>query len=802
MQLAADQTATGEIAAGTLERNQAAEWADQMMEIAAHDPKSLILVIADMARSTPPMVSSFVAELARRLQGQSAALALPLTWIEQCLSEAGLSIEQLVHAETQEQAGVQVSISNTIGSLRHLGAMDWRVFVESMSLVEHVLLEDIHGDYGRMDFATRDRYRHVIARLAKRSRFAEAEVARAAIALARQGAAAVGERDPRAHVGFYLVDQGLPLLERAIAFRLAGIARMRRAIRKSALVFYLGAIVIMTAIFASIPLAFAADAGIDGWRFAALGFIAVLGASQLASALANWLSALLTTPQPLPKMDFSRGLPAEFRSFVVIPTLLTSLERIDELLESLEVRFLGNRDVHLHFGLLTDFCDAAEETVASDEPLLRRARNGIEQLNGRYATQGADRFFLLHRPRTWNPAERIWMGYERKRGKLADLNALLRGKRQDQFSLIVGDVASLSGVEYVITLDTDTQLPRESARQFVGTMAHPLNRPHYDEKKGRVTRGYGILQPRMGASLSGTQRSRYAQLFGSEPGIDPYTRTVSDVYQDLFGEGSFIGKGIYDVDAFERSLDARFPENRILSHDLLEGCYARSGLLSDVHLYEDYPARYEADMSRQERWIRGDWQIAHWLLPSVPGPGKQELRNPLSALSRWKILDNLRRSLVPTALLLLFLYGWFASPHVFYWTLAVAGVVLIPPLSIGIVTVLRRRESALLSRHFADAMRSIGRSLAQAGFRIACLPHEAIVSAAAVLRTAVRMLITGRHLLEWSAYDDRHATPDLSRSIYSMWSTTSPGRVQPVTSHRPPERRPTIAFKPRHAAER
>ncbi|MGH8130991.1 MAG: glucoamylase family protein, partial [Steroidobacteraceae bacterium] len=479
---------------------------------------------------------------------------------------------------------------------------------------------------------------------------------------------------------------------------------------------------------------------------------------------------LLTTPQPLPKMDFSRGLPPQLRTFVVIPTLLSNAEKVEELLESLEVRFLGNRDEHLHFALLTDFCDAQEETLAEDEPLLRRARNGIEQLNDRYRSTGNDRFFLFQRPRRWNPSERIWMGYERKRGKLADLSALLRGNGRDRFSLVVGDVAALSSVKYVITLDTDTKLPLESARQFVGTMAHPLNRPHYDEKRQRVTLGYGVLQPRMGASLLATQRSRYAQLFGSEPGIDPYTRTVSDVYQDLFGEGSFIGKGIYDVDAFERALSARFPENRILSHDLLEGCYARSGLLSDVHLYEDYPARYEADTNRQERWIRGDWQIAHWLLTQVPGPENQSLQNPLSLLSQWKILDNLRRSLVPTALLLLLLFGWYAAPHAGWWTLAVAGVVLIPPLSIGIVTVLHRREGALLSRHLVAALRSVGRSLAQAGFRIACLPHEAAFSSAAVVRTAWRMFITRRRLLEWSAFDDRQAASDLVGTYRSMWS--------------------------------
>ena len=758
------------ITASRIHLDLAQDWANRMMEIAESDPKSLILVIADMARSNPPIVSSFVAELARRLQGHGPALALPLTWIEQRLSESSQTIEQLVRSETQQQAADQVSISNTIGSLRLLGAMDWREFVESMSLVESILREDLGGAYGRMDFATRDRYRHVIARLAKRSVLSEAEVARATIDLAHESAAVHGGNARQSHVGFYLIDQGLPRLERSIAFRLTVIARLRRSIRAIPLLAYAGAILAMTAAFSVVPLAMARGAGVDGWRFAALGFLIVLGASQLASALANWIAALLTTPQPLPKMDFSQGLPPNLRTLVVIPTLLISTEKVEELIESLEVRFLGNRDEHLNFALLTDFCDAAEESLVEDEPLLRSARNGIELLNERYRSIGADRFLLLHRPRRWNPSEQVWMGYERKRGKLADLNALLRGNGRDRFSLIVGDVASLPAVTYVITLDTDTQLPLDSARQFVATMAHPLIRPHYDEKSQRVVSGYGILQPRMGASLSGTQRSLYARLFGSEPGIDPYTRTVSDVYQDVFSEGSFIGKGIYEVDAFERALGARFPENRILSHDLLEGCYARSGLLTDVHLYEDYPSRYMADTRRQERWIRGDWQIAHWLLPSVPGAENQSLPNPLSRLSQWKILDNLRRSLVPAALLLLLLVGWFAAPRTAWWTLAVAGVVLIPPLSIGIVAVLRRREDALLSQHLAAALRSIGLSLAQAGFRIACLPFEAVVSSAAVLRTAWRMLISRRRLLEWSAYDEHQPAPDLAASYRSMAS--------------------------------
>ena len=740
--------------AARLHLNQAQAWANQMMEIAESDPKNLILVIADMARSNPPMVSAFVAELARRLQGHGPALALPLTWIEQRLAESSLTIEQMVLSENQQQAADQVSISNSIGSLRFLEAMDWREFVETMSFVEQVLLEDIGGPnstYRNMDFATRDRYRHVVDRLAKRSRLSEAEVAREAIRLAQRSVIGNGAEPHAAHVGYYLIDRGLSQLEHAVGFRVPAVEGARRLICRSPLALHLGAILLMTVIFAAGLLAQAHADGVSGWRLLTLGILLLLAASQLASALANWLATLLMKPQLLPRMDFSRGVPPEMRTLVVIPTLLCSAQNVEELFEALEVRFLGNRDQYLHFGLLTDLRDAQEETLAEDEPLLRLARNRIETLNEKYRGAGDDRFVLFHRPRRWNPSERIWMGYERKRGKLADLNAALRGGGLGRFSLVVGDVAALSNVKYVITLDTDTQLPRDSARQFVGAMAHPLNRPRYDESRQRVCGGYGILQPRMAASLSAASRSRYAQLCGSEPGIDPYTRSVSDVYQDLFGEGSFIGKGIYEVDAFERALEDRFPENRILSHDLLEGCYARSGLLSDVQLFEEYPARYQDDVDRQQRWIRGDWQIASWLLPYVPGTGGKKLRNPLSALSRWKIFDNLRRNLAHAALALLLLLGWSVLPRPGFWTLAVAGVVLIPPFLVCVVDALRKREEVLLGQHLASVLNCAARHFALAGFRIACLPYEAALSLGAILRTAWRMLITHRGLLEWSA---------------------------------------------------
>jgi hypothetical protein len=451
--------------------------------------------------------------------------------------------------------------------------------------------------------------------------------------------------------------------------------------------------------------------------------------------------------------------------------MLVSAQNVEDLVEALEVRFLANRDDKLHFGLLTDFRDAHQETLPEDESLLRLAQNKIEGLNQKYESANDELFFLFHRPRRWNPQERIWMGYERKRGKLAELNSFLRGGSRDRFSLVIGDTSMLANVKYVISLDTDTQLPRDSARQLVGAMAHPLNRARYDEDKQRVSDGYGILQPGVGASLSGANQSRYARLFGSEPGIDPYTRVVSDVYQDLFGEGSFIGKGIYDVDAFERALEGRFPENRILSHDLLEGCYARSGLLSDVQLYEEYPSQYSADVSRRHRWIRGDWQLVRWLLPRVPGFGGHRLKNPLSALSLWKLFDNLRRSLIPAAVTLLLLLGWTALSPLWFWTPAVIGIILIPHLVACVLDLLQKPSDVGLNQHLAATVGYASKRFAQAAFTLACLPYEAFFSLDAIVRTVGRMLFTHRRLLEWIQSGDlnRNRRTDLAGFCRTMW---------------------------------
>jgi cellobiose phosphorylase len=743
-------------------------WSDQLMDVAERDPKNVVLAVADMARSDPPMTSAFVAEFTRRLLGQSSALALPLTWTEHWLSEAGHTIEHLVQLEAQQQAADQVSIGNSIGSLRALSAIDWREFVETMSVVEHTLRDDPAGVYAGMDFATRDQYRHVVEGLAKRSGVAEPEVAGAALELARD---MHGQGDElRSHVGYHLLEDGLLTLEAKVGARPSTAEKWRKLGRRTPLLFYVASMLVVGVLFVRPFWLVVRDQQFSPWLVLLLALLAVIAVSQLAISLVNWLATLLIAPRGLPRMDFSKGIPVQARTLVVVPTMLTSLQGVDDLAEALEVRYLANREQHLHFALLSDFLDAPQEHLEQDDVLLARAQTRIEELNEKYSTEDEDRFFLFHRPRLWNAQERCWMGYERKRGKLADLNALLRGAGHGKFLRVVGDTGILAGVRYVITLDTDTQLPRETATQLIGAMEHPLNRPYCNERTGVVERGYGILQPRIGISLPSTSRSPYARLFGSDAGVDPYTRAVSDVYQDLFQEGSFIGKGIYDVDAFERALAGRFPENAILSHDLVEGCYARSGLLSDVQLYEEYPSSYRSDASRRHRWIRGDWQLLPWLLPWVPGRGKAE-GNPLSMLSLGKILDNLRRSLVAPALVFLLIFGWLFVPAPLRWTVAVLAVVLLPPILSSLLDLLRKPSDMQVHQHLAVAGQAAVRHLIRAGLFLAWLPHEAYYSLDAIVRSLWRMAVSRRRLLQWqpSSEVERSGGNDLPALASLMW---------------------------------
>ena len=754
------------------DRDLADLWVDRLQQMAEKNPSHLVIVVADMAKSDLPVSSSFVAEFCQRLSRHSPVLHLARGWLEQRLGERGLSIEQLVQQESQNQAADQVSVSHSIASLRFLSAMDWKEFVETLSRVEQTLQSDPADVYGRMDFATRDHYRHAVEFFARHSQLTEADVAQRVIQLASDSAAQMGRHDRTAHVGFYLIDKGRLALGQAVKVRWPWQTVKERCIHRFPLTFYTGGIGLITLLatvwFARQGLTFE----VVGWRLVFFTLVFLLCGSQLAVALINWLATLLLKPCLLPRLDFSAGIAPDCRTMVVVPTMLTSPAGVDRLIETLEIHHLANRDQNLHFALLTDFRDASEEILPGDEPLLQRVRAGVERLNLKYPSAQHPLFFLFHRPRRWNPGEGLWMGYERKRGKLTEFNALLRGGSRACFSEIVGDTAILPAIKYVITLDTDTQLPRDAARQLAGTMAHPLNHPAFNPVGGIVAEGYSILQPRVGVSLPGARRSWFVRLFAGDAGIDPYTREVSDVYQDVFHEGSFIGKGIYDVDAFQRAMAGRFPENTVLSHDLLEACHARSALVSDVEFYEEHPSRYNVDIDRRHRWIRGDWQISQWLLPRVPGSDARRIANPLSGLSQWKIFDNLRRSLVPIALLLLILGNWVLLPQLGgLGSLLVLALITLPGLLAALVSLLRKPDDLPWVMHLRSVAGSAGRQLGQIFLTFVFLPYDAFISLDAIARTLVRLLVTHKRLLEWQTSGDseRATRADLPGFFATMW---------------------------------
>ncbi len=768
------------------DRDLGAAWAEKIAATTEGDPKQLIMALANLLEEEPPLTSSFVTEYIQQLQGRSGLAEWTNSWLEHRLAEHGQTIPRMISLNRQQQAADQVSIGNTITSLRSLAALNWKEFVEQQSRVEQVLRLDPAGVYERMNFATRDRYRHAVEQIAKHSPRSEEQIARVAFELSRDVQQRRLDRSPKAsapsppakndeHLGYYLLSKGRDLLERSVGYRPPLWQRLTRLAVKFPLTSYLGSIAVAWSSLMVVAIALAWGLGLLApvsitlsiLLFALLGLIA----TQSAISLVNWLATLVVPTSTISRMDFSGGIPLEHRTLVIVPTMLGSPAGVASLLDQLETRYLGNRDPNIRFGLLTDFGDANQPTQAGDEPLLLLAREGIDGLNRKYGTKQERPFYLFHRPRVFNERERVWMGHERKRGKLADLNALLRGGSGSAFQEIVGDLRALATVRYVITLDTDTQLPRDSAHELVGCIAHPLNRPRFDATKDRVVSGYAILQPRVAITVPEAQASRYSRLFAGDAGIDPYTQQVSDVYQDIFGEGSFIGKGIYDLHAFEAALESRFPDNCILSHDLIESSYARSGLVTDIQLFEGFPSRYLADASRRHRWIRGDWQLLPWVTGKTPtarfsGPASNKTssagatphavsRNPISWLSRWKLFDNLRRSLIPPTNLLLLVLGWLLAPGMaIYWSCAFLVLLVVQPLISALPGMFRVPDEVPLRLYLKLQFRDLAHQLFQVLFQVSVLPYEAHWHVDAIARTLYRLFVSRRRMLEWTTASD------------------------------------------------
>jgi len=695
-------------------------------------------------------LTAFLAALQEECELTNAEIATLKGFLSQVL------LEQVAgHARKLVMPGRNTSASRedvlprlrlALSSLKSLGLTDWdELFVET-SLCEQALAQDPAGAFEKMEKAAKSDYRSAVAQLAKDSGESEAEVARRAVKLAKAPHTGSNSRanERRSHVGFYLIGEGRPKLEGALGIHRSIVTTVGRFLKRWPDGLYVvGIELLMIGLLSAVVMG--AEVRVPTFLVVALF---LLPAAESAVAIANQLAVMFVRPQAMPKMDYSKGIPAESKTLVVVPTLLVNREQMERAVRDLEIRFLGNRDANLHFGLLTDPPDAPTQFDKRDE-LGPECAQRIEELNRRYSGQGRGSLFLFHRNRTFNAVEKLWMGWERKRGKLLDLNNLLLGK-SNNFSVIAGDQTLLGGFKYVITLDADTQLPRDSAHRLVGAMAHPMQRAVIHPVTNVVVEGYGILQPRVGISIHSANRSRLAALFSGDSTFDVYTRAVSDVYQDLFGEGSFTGKGIYEIEVFQRVVEQRFPCNAILSHDMIEGAYARAGLVSDVEVIDDYPSRIAAYSKRKHRWVRGDWQILFWLFPRVPDYFGNVVRNPINLISRWKILDNLRRSLTEIAMLAILLSGWLFLPgNALYWTLATLGMFAAPTYLQFALSILRSGSNKFTARFWKEWFAEFSAANAHLFMRLVCLPQQSMVTLDAILRVVVRMAVTRRKLLEW-----------------------------------------------------
>jgi cyclic beta-1,2-glucan synthetase len=773
-----------------LAREEADALADALLGIVKGGATSWEERLRELERK--PLSIPFAVHLLQRLRERDPEQTPALTWLTRRIEAQGLTPDEIVRLEHQEQVATHVTVRNVITSMRLISSVDWAEFFESVSLVEKALRRGTR--VSEMDFPTRDRYRHAVEDLSRRSRRSEIEVAELAAERARQAAERSAEAksadDGRlADPGYYLISRGRRQFERDIGYRVPITQYVWRAYVAAATPGYVGTILVVTAALLAVPLTLSARAGAAGWELVVLALLALVPASDVAVFVVNRDVTELVGARRLPKLEFDHGIPREFHTLIAVPALLTSEAEVRELAERIEVHYLANPDDELRFALLSDWKDSPEETADEDEPLFTSAAESIEQLNRRHGKlpDGSRRFLFLHRRRVRNAKENTWMGWERKRGKLHELDLLVRGAGATTFFPIEPlDRAGLQRVRYVLTLDADTRLPRGAARKLVGAMAHPLNRPVHDARAGRVVDGYAILQPRVTPTLPLSGKGTlYQRLYSGPAGIDPYAAAVSDVYQDLFGEGIYTGKGIYDVDAFEKTLEGRIPDDALLSHDLFEGLFARAALVTDVELFESFPGHYELAASRQHRWARGDWQLLPWLLPFVKDASRRRVINLIPAIGRWKIIDNLRRSLSAPASFLTLAASWvLPGAPASVWTLAILASFLMPgfvTVLIGLVPV----RHGIAKRSF---LRGIGRDFAlelgRAGFSVVVLAHQAWLMGDAILRTLFRLFISKRRLLEWVTAAQAQSGLDLELAGFyrRMWGALVLGSAAGVAA--------------------
>ncbi len=727
--------------------------ADQLADELADATPQHAAELLDAPLSAVANVPAGLVRLAQRLREHGAAATRLATLARACGFDP-VELEARTHAAHTQMLAANNRVRELFGTLRSLQALDWQRFVEAISPIDAVWRNE--PAFARLDAATRERYRDAVADLATAARVNESEIAAAVLARTQEGAANSADRE----LGYHLIGGGRCALETALRIAPSLVSRCRRHFFAHALGVYLWLVVLGTLAIAAVL--FAGIASTEASLLAALGIAgaALIPASDMVRAVLNRVLVGRFPPRHLPRLDLSDGIPTECRTLVVIPALVQTLTTADELLARLEVHFYASGRGEVSYALLTDWQDSEHAESASDSPLHAHLCDGVMRLNARHGAMVADepRFALFHRQRRWNERETCWMGWERKRGKLHELNRLLRGATDTSF-LEIGEAHARvpAGVRYVLTLDADTELPYGALEALVGAAAHPLNRPIHDPESGRVVQGHAIFQPRVTATTPrGSAQSYFRRLFAGAIGWDPYAAKVSDLYQDVFGEGSFVGKGLYDVDAFERALLGRIPENLVLSHDLLEGLYARAAYVNDIEVFDDYPSHAEVASARNHRWARGDWQLISWIIGSRAAQ--------LPGLARWRLVDNLRRTLHPIALLALTLGAFLVSEST---RSVVLGFCLASVMFAPIVHAVFGVGAALGQPGFVRiTLRELTAAIVQSTTAVAFLAQQAWLMVDAIMRTSYRLVVSGRHRLEWVTAAQAKQTSSLTLTSF------------------------------------
>jgi len=764
-------------------RNETFNLIQEIIEDDTLTPTDILLVLASRLREKENLLVPGSASLLRSLRGKGVKAALAVQWIEERLREQDLDANELTRSENYAQAANQISTGNTITSLQALSSLNWSKWFEGISKVDAILRKDILSIYQNSDFLTRDRCRKVIEKLAHKLEISEVDIAEKLIDFIEMKSQVIMQGDPNLaqlqsvadteqrylFVGYYLIDEGLYEFESKLAFEPDIFESYIRQFKKHALPVYLTSLLLCTAVITLLLQTFLLEWTASPKIACLLSLLFLIPASEMSTQVIQWLIAKILPPSDLAKYNFSKGIKEEFKTAVTVHTIFSDKLGIEKAVEALEVRYLANADKQLLFTILADLPAGSQASLPQDSTIVEYAKELIDKLNTRYSEGGVNPFNLLFRKRVWNVSEQVFMGWERKRGKVEEFNKLLLGSELSNttFELICGNLEDLQKCRFVITLDGDSSLPRGIAQKLVATLAHPLNRPVIDSAKRIVKKGYAIIQPRVSTSLPSANISWFSWVFAGDTGVDPYTNTISEVYQDLFEEASYVGKAIYDVKAFSAVLAMRVPPDSLLSHDLFEGLFARVGFASDIEIIDDTPSKYNVHINRQHRWVRGDWQLLPWVFSRVPDAERQTYKSPFSSLGRWKLFDNLRRSLVCPSIFIFILLAWLFVPVSAWRPIYFVGLfALVPIFSLVFDSIFNIPFGYSLSVYIQNLSRRLFRQINQVLLLFCFLPHNAYVMLHAIVITVYRVYFSKKRLLEWMTADQAEKKLGLSLEVF------------------------------------